>query len=367
MRVLVTGSEGFVGKNLCTSLRTQSDVTVYAYDKDSEPDALPRLTADCDFVFHLAGVNRPDDTSQFAQNFSITSYLTDCLKQNNNLAPIVFASSVQAQCDNPYGQSKREAERLLLEYGQQCGTKVLVYRLSNVFGKWCRPQYNSVVATFCDAAANGRVLPVNDPAATVRLVYIDDVVAEFLRVLHRHGEMPSDIYAVQPSTPVTVGWLACRIAGFAAERTTLCTPDVGDPLIKKLYSTYLTYLPAQKLSYPLTEHADDRGAFYEFMRLKKSGQISVNRIAPHASKGGHYHHTKAEKFLTVSGVGEVRLTPLHGGEPIVVPVDGHNCAVVDIPPGYVHWIVNTGETELVTVIWANEWFCCDRTDTYLPD
>ncbi len=243
MKVLVTGSDGFVGKNLCVALDTLSDVTVCGYDWDSEPDALPQMTADCDFVFHLAGVTHPLDASQLAQNFSAASYLTDCLSQSRNRVPIVFASSVQAQCNTPYGQSMREAERVLLEYGKESGAKVLVYRLCSVFGRWCRPHCSNVVATLCDAAANGRVLPITDPEQTVRLVYIDDVVNEFLRILYAHGDTASGIYPVLPVASVLAGWLACRIAGFAAGQPTLYAHDTDNPLVKKLYETYASYLP----------------------------------------------------------------------------------------------------------------------------
>lgn len=367
MRVLVTGSDGFIGKNLCVALSTLSDVTVLKYDRDNEESDLLQYTKNCDFVFHLAGVNRPDDLSQFAQNYSFTSLLIECLKQNNNSAPILFASSIQAQNQNPYGQSKREAERLLFEYGEQSGSKVFVYRLGNVFGKWCRPRYNSVVATFCDAAANGRILPVNDPDAVVRLVYIDDVVAEFVRVMNARDTISSGIYAVHPTEAVTVGYLACCIAGFSDARANHAAPDMGNPLIKKLYSTYLSYLPADRLALPLTVHEDGRGAFAELLRIKDGGQVSVNRIAPGAEKGGHYHHTKIERFVAISGRGEVVLTPLTGGSDVLIPIDASHLAAVDIPPGYLHRVINTGDVDLVMVMWANEWFDSDHPDTYRPE
>ncbi len=243
MNVLVTGSNGFVGKNLCAALGAQSDVTVRGYDWDSEPDALPQMTADCDFVFHLAGVTRPHDTSELAQNFSAALYLTDCLNQNHNRAPIVFASSVRAQYDTPYGQCLREIERVLLEYGKQSGALVLIYRLCSVFGRWCRPCYNSPVATMCDAAANGRVLPIADPDAVIRLVYIDDVTNEFLRVLYTHGDTASGIYPVLPVSSVSAGWLACRIAAFATGQPVLRDLGTQNALLKKLYDTYISYLP----------------------------------------------------------------------------------------------------------------------------
>ncbi len=364
MTVLVTGAHGFIGKNLCAALRTLGNIVVYEYDKDSGPAQLVQYAADCDFIFHLAGVNRPDDPAQFVQNQDVTALLIKCLQQAKNYAPIVFASSIQAQYNTPYANSKRAAERLLLEYGHAHGTRVLIYRLGNVFGKWSRPNYNSVVATFCSAAAKGQVLPVNDPDAVARLVYIDDVVDEFLRTLRLFTEMPSGIYAVHPIEAVTVGWLACCIAGFPQARTRGTLPDMGHLLTKRLYSTYLSHLPPEHLSFPLTVHADSRGAFAEFLRLNNGGQVSVNRIAPHQVKGGHYHHTKAERFLAVSGRGEITLTPLAGSAPAVIPIDGEHLTAVDIPPGMLHSIANTAECDLVVLIWANEWFDASRPDTY---
>lgn len=363
MNVLVTGSNGFIGKNLCVRLRERGDVNLLTYDRGSPPDTLWHAAGVCDFVFHLAGVNRPADDAQFAENHRLTARLTDCLARCSNPAPVLYASSTQALLDTPYGKSKREAERLLLRHAEKQGAKALLYRLCGAFGKWSRPHYNSVVATFCDAAANGRPLPVDDPDASLTLAYIDDITKTFVHALTAHTALGSGLYAVTPTHTLTVGRLAQHLTGFAALRGTHELPDLRDAFVKKLYSTYLTFLPPDRLVCPLDAHRDGRGFFAEFLRLC-GGQLSVNRVAPGAVKGGHYHHTKVERFLAVSGTGKLVCTPLFDAAPFEHPLDGQTLRAVDIPPGVAHTVQNTGDTDLLLLLWANEWFDPHEPDTF---
>lgn len=384
MKILVTGAKGFVGKNLiaqlqnikfgkCKRYHLSTDLTIYEYDVDTNPELLEVYTKDCDFVFHLAGVNRPKDNSEFMSgNFGFTSTLLELLKKHHNKAPIVITSSIQASLENPYGQSKREGEKLLFSYGQEQGVHAYVYRLPNVFGKWCRPNYNSAVATFCNNIATGQEIVVNDPTVIMNLVYIDDVVDSFLRKL---GDIEGHTTVVEADIfeeidmvhTVKLGKIVELLYGFKESRNTLQVPKLDDPFEKALYSTYLSYLPEDAFSYPLKMNVDERGSFTEIIRTKDRGQCSINISKPGITKGNHWHHTKNEKFVVVSGTGLIQFRKIGTDKVIEYHVSGENIQVVDIPTGYTHNIINTGYTDLVTFMWCNECFDPENPDTYFEE
>ncbi len=365
MRILVTGSSGFIGRNLVAELGNRGYEDVYTFDSDSDRILLDQYTKDCGFVFHLAGVNRPKDERDFMDgNYSFTSILLNSLKKHNNTSPVVVSSSIQAELDNPYGQSKKAGEDLVFAYGRETGVKVLVYRLPNVFGKWSRPNYNSVIATFCHNIAHNLPITIHDPRATLNLVYIDDVVQEFVRALDGN-ETRDDIYCRVPLVDtITLEEIVDLLRSFKASRGERVIPNMADPFTKKLYSTYLSFLPSDQFSYDLKMNVDQRGSFTEFIRTPERGQVSVNISKPGVTKGNHWHHTKNEKFMVVSGEGVIRFRRIDRYEVLEYFVSGDKLAVVDIPPGYTHNIENTGETDMVTIMWANEPFDPDKPDTY---
>ncbi|MEA5067120.1 MAG: NAD-dependent epimerase/dehydratase family protein [Eubacteriales bacterium] len=362
MKVLVTGAGGFIGRNLLLTLRHQHrEIEPLPYDTDAAPGALARLAGDCDFVVHLAGVNRPRDASEYETgNLGFTEELCAALEKAGNRAPILRTSSTQAELDNPYGRSKRAAEARLREHGARTGAQALIYRLPNVFGKLCRPNYNSAVATFCHNIARDLAVTVTDPATELSLVYIDDVVAE---IVHAMGGHPSPERAVAPVHRATLGRIVALLRGFRASRTTLELPDVGDPFTRKLHATYLSYLPAGARAYSLTAHRDARGSFTEFARTGERGQVSINVSKPGIVKGNHFHHTKHEKFLVVWGEGVIRLRQVDEDTVDEYHVRGDVPEVVDIPPGFTHNIENTGAGDMVTVMWASECFDPQNPDT----
>lgn len=365
MRILITGAGGFIGKNLVAELRNRGYNDIRAFDLDTPRPKLDEWAADCDFVFHLAGVNRPKEESAFmAGNAGFTADLLAALRRHKNTCPVMLASSIQAELDNPYGRSKRAGEELFAAYGVETGADVLIYRFPNVFGKWCRPNYNSVVATFCHNLAHGLPITVNDPSVTLRLAYIDDLVEELLRALQRQETREGNFCAVPVTHTATLGEIADILRCFPESRRTLAVPDMGDPLVKKLYSTYLSYLPEDGFAYPLKMNEDARGSFTEILRTADRGQFSVNVAKPGITKGNHWHHSKNEKFLVVSGKGIVRFRRIGSDQVIEYPVDGEHLTVVDIPTGYTHSIENVGDTDLITFMWANEPFDPDHPDTY---
>lgn len=381
MNILVTGAKGFVGKNLVSQLHniqlgkaknypiSGEEIKVFEYDIDSDPLELDAYCKQADFVFNLAGVNRPKDLTEFMKgNFGFASTLLDTLKKYNNTCPVMISSSIQAELDNPYGESKRAGENLLFAYAKETGAKVLVYRFPNLFGKWCRPNYNSAVATFCNNIANDLPIQVNDPSVVMRLAYIDDVVDELIAALvgqeHREG-----MFCVVPTVhTITLGGIVDLLYSFKEMPKNLEVPDLGEPFTKKLYSTYLSYLPEGKFSYPLGMHVDARGSFTEIIRTADRGQFSVNISKPGITKGQHWHHTKNEKFVVVSGHGLIQLRRIGTDEVINFEVSGDKIEVVEMIPGYTHNIVNLSETEdLVTFMWANEAFDPERPDTYYEE
>ncbi|MBR7024912.1 MAG: NAD-dependent epimerase/dehydratase family protein [Selenomonadaceae bacterium] len=358
MKILVTGAGGFIGKNLIASLKTFGH-EVFEYHHAAGLAALEKFCRDCEFVFHLAGVNRPETVEEFAAgNKHFTAELVNFLERADNFCPIAFASSIQVELNNPYGQSKLAAEKILLAHGEKTSARILIYRLPNVFGKWCRPNYNSAIATFCFNAARGLPLKVNDPAREMHLVYIDDVVKEFIRVLD--GEETQEI----PSFKKNLRELAELIQSFSTTRATLSIPDQRDDLTSKLFSTYQSYLPEENFSYELKMHKDERGSFSEFVRTDGQGQFSANVIKPHVTKGNHWHHSKHEKFLVVAGEGVIRFRQIFSDKIFEYKVSGERHEVVDIPPGCTHSIENIGETDMTVFIWANENFNPAAPDTY---
>lgn len=364
MKVLVTGAKGFVGKNLVAELKNR-EYKVLEVTRETSPSFIEQFTKECDFVFHLAGVNRPKDESEFIkENVGFTSYLLDLLKENNNKSPIVLASSIQADRDNPYGKSKKMAEDLLFEFEKEVGNKVYVYRLPNLFGKWSKPNYNSVVATFCYNIARNLDIQINDPEIELTLSYIDDVLDEFIRAIEGNPTIEGKFCIVPVTYRIKLGRLAELIYSFKESRKNRCVPDMGDEFTKKLYSTYLSYLPKDCFSYELTMHKNERGSFTEFLRTPDRGQVSINVSKPGITKGNHWHHTKNEKFLVVSGEALIRLRHIESDEIIEYRVSGEKLEVVDIPVGYTHSIVNVGNKDLVTVMWANECYDPDDPDTY---
>ena len=366
MNILITGARGFMGKNLRSALtgRCGDAHRLMLLDMPHTEEDLLAAAAEADFVFHLAGVNRPTDPADFQKgNADFTRQLLTLLKERGKRPPVLLSSSIQAALENPYGQSKLSAEQAVADYGRETGSAVYLYRLPNVFGKWSRPNYNSAVATFCHNVARGLPITVNDPSVTLRLVYIDDVVEEFLRAMegqpHREGEW----CAVQPVHEVNLGHMAELIQSFPGLRDSLTAPDQSDPLVKKLYATYLSFLPPEDFSRPTVTHADQRGSFTELLHMGSRGQVSLNVSKPHITKGDHWHQTKHEKFIVLQGEGVIRFRKVGDSTVIAYKVSGENLTVVDIPTGYTHSIENTGDTDMLTLMWANEVFDPAHPDT----
>lgn len=366
MKVLVTGSAGFIGRNLVARLRAGGApevAEVLEFDRETEEHLLAEYAQQADFIFHLAGVNRPVDPAEFVQgNVDLTQRLLAVLRETG-AKPVLLSSSAQAGLENPYGESKLAAETAVAAYAEETGAEVFIYRLPGVFGKWSRPNYNSVVATFCHNIARGLPIQVNDPSVVLPLVYIDEVVNEFIAALqgaaHRVNEARCTVPVVHEAS---LGRIAELLRGFKASRESLEIPDGSDAFQQKLYATYLSCLPEDAFGYPLTTHSDDRGSFTEIIRTPDRGQFSVNVIKPGITKGNHWHDTKNEKFLVVSGTGVIRLRMVGESEVLEYPVSAQNMQVVDIPPGYTHNIENLGEEDMVVFMWANQAFDSEHPD-----
>lgn len=368
LTVLITGSEGFFGRNLKETLRQRDDIRLLVFDLQDDSCSLGHLLDQADFVYHLAGVNRPQHPDEFVQgNVGLTETICRYLSDTGKQIPLVLTSSIQAELDNPYGLSKRAAEATVFAYGEQCRAPVYVFRMPNVFGKWCRPNYNSAVATFCHNIAHDLPIQVNDPTVKMCLVYIDDVVACLVDLLAGHVVKSGAFCLVEPVHAITLGEIVELLHSFRKSRELLSIPDMSNPLTKKLYSTYLSYLPIDCFSYPLTTHTDQRGSFTEFIRTPDRGQVSVNISKPGITKGNHWHHTRNEKFLVVSGTGVIRFRQVGSGRIVEYPVSEKKLEVIDIPTGYTHAISNTGSTDLVTVMWCNEPFDPDHPDTHFEN
>ena len=380
MNILVTGAKGFLGRNLCaalTNVRDGKDRTrgvqideIYEFDIDTPKEQLAGYCANADFVFHLAGVNRPENPDDFMTgNFGFTSELLSELEKCESRAPIMISSSIQAALDNPYGRSKKAGEDLIFAYGREHGVKTLVYRFPNLFGKWCRPNYNSAVATFCHNIAHGLPITVNDRNHMMTLCYVDDVVDELIRALCGGENRQGEYCAVPVEHKITLGEIADLLYSFRASRETKFVPDMTEGgFAKKLYSTYLTYLDPADFAYKLRMNCDARGSFTEILRTKNAGQFSVNISKPGITKGNHWHNTKNEKFVVVSGHGLIKLRKIGSDEVTSCEVSGEDITVVDMIPGYTHSIINLSDTEdLVTFMWCNECFDPERPDTFFEE
>lgn len=379
MKILVTGAKGFIGKNLIAQLHniqsgkarnyglaSADNLTVFEYDIDSDPAELEIYCKNADFVFNLAGINRPKDQTEFMKgNFGFASTLLDTLKKYHNTCPVMISSSIQAALHNPYGESKRAGEELMESYSQETGAKVLIYRFPNVFGKWCRPNYNSAIATFCNNIAHNMPIQVNDPNVVMNLVYIDDVVDELIAALQGKEHRKGNYCEVPVVHTITLGKIVELLYSFKECRNTLDVPNVGDALTKKLFATYLSYLPKEEFSYPLKMNMDNRGSFTEIIRTTDKGQFAVNISKPGITKGQHWHHSKVEKFVVVHGHGLIQQRNVLSDEVINTEVSGDTITVVETIPGYTHNLINLSDTEdLVTFIWCNECFDPSRPDTY---
>lgn len=363
MVVLVTGANGFIGKNLMAHLRERPGVEIVTFLNGESFSALEQKVATADFIFHLAGINRPQTDAEFGKgNADLTRALCDAVRKCGRQVPIVYSSSIQADRDNAYGVSKRQAEDALRELGTTTTAPVYIYRLPNVFGKWCRPNYNSAVATFCHNIAHGLPVQINDPAAEIQLVYVDDVVADFLRVMDQRTA--SDQFEdVQPVYRITVGDLAKRLLAFKNSRESLVIEQVGQGLTRALYSTFITYFTPEQFAYPLTKHEDPRGVFVEMLKTQDSGQFSYFTAHPGVTRGGHYHHTKTEKFLVIKGEACFRFRHIDSGETHEHRTSANSPEVVETIPGWSHDITNVGEEEMIVMLWANEIFDRQRPDT----
>ena len=362
MRVLVTGANGFIGKNLLVHLR-EIGVETIPFTHEMTLQDLTASLNDVDFVFHLAGVNRPEEVAEFtAGNVGLTRQLCDLIRASGRHIPVLYTSSIQAEADNPYGVSKLSAENALMALEKDTGSPAYLYRLPNVFGKWSRPNYNSAVATFCHNVAYDLPIHINDPASIIRLVYIDDVVKDFLRIL---TELPRGVErpTVSPEYTMTVGELANQILLFKTSRESLTTEPVGAGLIRALYATYLSFLRPEQFSYALSVHADSRGRFVEVLKTKDSGQFSFLTAHPGVTRGGHYHHSKSEKFLVMQGSARFCFRHIVTGETYELLTEGDKPQVVETVPGWTHDITNVGDNEMIVMLWANEVLDRQQPDT----
>lgn len=362
MRIVVTGADGFIGKNLRVRLGELGH-EVLPITRASTRSDIAAAVAEGDFVFHLAGVNRPPREEDFETgNVGATAVLCEALAESGRRVPVAFSSSIQAELDNPYGRSKRAAEEVLLGHRRSTGAPVYLLRLPNVFGKWCRPHYNSVVATFCYSIARGLPITIHDPSSPLRLVHVDDVVAAMIGLLDGPAERDGFI-DVTPVYETTVGELAEALRAFAESRETLMTPRVGSGLLRALYSTYISYLPTEHFSYSVPRHADPRGVFVEMLKTPDCGQFSYFTAGPGVTRGEHYHHTKTEKFLVLCGTARFGFRNIDTGERHEIVVKGGDGRIVETVPGWVHSVTNVGDDELVVMLWANEVFDRARPDT----
>lgn len=364
MRVLITGINGFVGKNLLVHLGERSDVEVAGFTREHALDALPEMVAQADFIFHLAGVNRPQDPKEFhVGNADLTRALCAAVRASGRKIPVVYSSSTQAELDNPYGKSKRDAENELLALREQLGVPVYIFRLPNVFGKWAKPNYNSAVATFCHNIARGLPVAINDPNAQITLAYVDDVIGTFIALMDGKSEAEAFV-EVQPLYAITVGRLAEQLQAFRNSRQTMVTEPVGTGLVRALYSTYLSFVPPEKFTYEVPKYGDPRGVFVEMLKTRDSGQFSYFTAHPGVTRGGHYHHSKTEKFLVIKGSACFRFRHVISGEFYELFTTGEKPQVVETVPGWTHDITNVGDDEMIVMLWANEIFDRDHPDTY---
>lgn len=360
--ILVTGAKGFVGRNLCAVLNTDENIHVMEYDVDNTLDQLDAMIGQADFVFHLAGVNRPKDADEFTTgNAGLTSIVVDLLEKKGNQTPLMISSSTQAALDNPYGQSKKAAEDAAFAYGRTA--KAYVFRFPGLFGKWSRPNYNSVVATFCHNIAHDLPIQINAPEAVIKLAYIDDVVEACLKAMNDTVSYDGVYACVDTTYEVSLQRLADLIQSFRDIRSTGVIPDMGDDFTRCLHSTYLSYLEEDNFGYQPTLHTDDRGWLFELLRTQGAGQIFVSKTKPGITRGNHYHHTKVEKFTVIQGQALIAFRKIDGDEVLEYKVNGDDPTIVDIPPGYTHNITNVGDVDVLTLFWSSELFNPERPDT----
>ncbi len=364
MKVLITGANGFIGKNLVAKLGERKDIELLFFTREDSLLQLEECVEQADFIFHLAGVNRPVDSVEFSMgNAGLTETLCGLVSKSERIIPVVYTSSVQAEKDNPYGRSKRSAEAALFDMAARKGGAVHIFRLPNVFGKWCRPNYNSVVATFCHNISRDLPIQINDPQAEVTLVYVDDVVSRFLALMDAPG--CDALYAdVAPQYIATVGELAEKISEFRQSRETLVTERVGTGLTRALYATYVSHLAPSAFSYAVPQYADPRGVFVEMLKTRDSGQFSYFTAHPGITRGGHYHHSKTEKFLVIKGEARFGFHHIVTGEYHAITTSGNKPEIVETVPGWTHDITNIGGDEMIVMLWANEIFDRDHPDTY---
>lgn len=362
MRVLITGHEGFVGKNLKLRLSEDPSIQLAVFGRSNEVSELKDLVKDVDVIVHLAGENRPKNPEDFdVVNYGLTRELCDALKASNSKARIVFTSSIQARQDNPYGNSKRKGEEVLRQFSEQSLNSVVIYRLPNVFGKWCRPNYNSVVATFCHNISQDLPIQINDADTEITLNYVDDVIAGFVKAFDE--DVRGAVFRqIEPEYRITLGALADQLKAFKSSRESLITERVGEGLTRALYSTYVSYLRPEQFAYDLTPHADERGVFVEMLKSKDSGQFSFFTAKPGITRGGHYHHSKTEKFLVISGTAKFGFRHMLTSETFETVTSGDRPQVVETIPGWTHDIKNIGDSDLIVMLWANEIF-----DRFAPD
>lgn len=368
MKILVTGANGFVGKNLISFLSLSKEIEIFRYDIDSTNEELDKYTKECDFVYHLAGVNRPQNPEEYMKgNFGFTNILLDKLKENGNNCPIMISSSIQAELDSEYGKSKKAGEDLIFNYGKENNSKTYVFRFPNLFGKWCRPNYNSVIATWCYNVSHNIDIQVNDEIKEMTLCYIDDVCYELIKCLDDTVHKEGNYCYIPIIYKKTLGTIANQIKSFKENSNSILLPSTGDDFIKKLYATYISYVPLNEMVVDLQEHKDERGVFCELFRTKEAGQVSVSTTNPYVVRGGHYHHTKMERFIVVKGTAKIEFEHIITHEKIEFTVSGDKLQYVTIPVGYQHSINNIGNDELVLVIWANELFNPEIPDTYVME
>lgn len=368
MNILITGSQGFIGKNLIQHLSEKKEVTLLTFSRENNLSELPKLVNKADIIFHLAGINRPKELSEFYEgNSSFTELLCQAVLESGKTTPIIFSSSTQATNQNDYGKSKLQAEESLIKLNEKTQNPIAIYRLPNVFGKWCKSNYNSVVATFCNNIIHNIPLTINDPKVELNLVYIDDVITEFLTYITKsyHESTPKDLYKTIPITyQTTVGELANTLQNFHEQRQNMLIDRVGDGLIRALYATYISYLPKEQFAYPIQKHEDPRGRFVEMLKTQDSGQFSYFTALPGITRGGHYHHSKTEKFLVIKGTALFKFKNLLTNEYYELITTGDTPQVVDTATGWTHDITNIGTDEMIVMLWANEVFDPNNPDTY---
>lgn len=368
MKILITGSKGFIAKNLISELRNRGYEQLLLCNRDTTTEELEQYIKECDVLIHLAGVNRPSNEEEYyIENVGFTEKIVNLLKNNHKKICILFSSTIHTGRHKCYEESKQQGEKILQEYAKESGSSLFIFRLPNVFGKWSKPNYNSVVATFCYNVSHGLEIKVNDPDVQMNLVYIDDVVNEVITCMVRGIDGTIEYVDISQSYQTTVGEVAQAITSFRQVRELLEIPHVGNPLIKKLYSTYLSYMDSKDYCYDLKMNIDARGSFTEFLRSQNFGQVSINVAKPGIVKGNHWHHTKVEKFLVVKGTASIKLRHIITGRVTEYIVSDKKLEVVDIPVGYTHNIMNIGIEDLITIMWANEAFDKDRPDTYYEE